>query len=85
MIDVTFPLWIYPILVWTVVWKAVGAWKAARKGDFVWFVAFFIFNTVGILPMVYIFFFQKLDFSKKRGKKVSRKLGKRIKKFPSLS
>jgi len=69
------PAWIYPVLVWTIAWKAVGAWKAARKGDLVWFVAFFILNTGGILPIVYIFIFQKLKFS---GKKVVKKVTKKV-------
>jgi len=84
VIDVTLPLWIYPILAWTIIWKAIGAWKAARKGHLIWFVSFFIFNTVGILPIIYIFFFQRMDFSKKAVRKVSRKSNKRSKKFPTL-
>jgi len=80
VIDVVIPMWLYPILIWTIVWKAAGAWKAARKGDLVWFVAFFIFNTGGILPIVYIFIFQKLSFSNKPARKRVRK----SKKFPSL-
>jgi len=80
VIDMVVPMWLYPLLAWTVVWKAIGAWKAARKGDLVWFVAFFVVNTGGILPIVYIFIFQKLNFSKKSVKKKTRK----SKKFPSL-
>jgi len=74
---VTMPLWIYPILVWTLVWKAVGAWKAARKGHLVWFVMFFIFNTAGVLPILYLLFFQKMDFSGKSKKKVKKKASKK--------
>jgi len=85
VIDVVIPMWLYPLLIWTIIWKAVGAWKAARKGDLVWFVAFFIFNTGGILPIVYIFIFQKLKFSgKKVVKKVSRKRAGKVKKAPTL-
>ena len=85
VIDVVIPVWLYPLLVWTIVWKAIGAWKAARKGDLVWFVVFFIFNTGGILPIVYIFIFQKLKFSSKKVvKKVSRKRVRKVKKAPTL-
>ncbi len=47
------------IVLWELVWKAIALWKAARKGDKVWFVLFLILNTLGILPIVYIFYFSK--------------------------
>ena len=80
------PLWMYPVLVWTIVWKAVAAWKAARKGHLVWFVAFFIVNTVGILPMVYLFFFQNMNSSRGNKKKVKKKVRKKVakRKIPVL-
>ncbi|MCK5591503.1 MAG: hypothetical protein KAI72_06065 [Candidatus Pacebacteria bacterium] len=86
MIDVTIPLWMYPILIWTIIWKAVAAWNAARKGHLIWFVAFFVVNTIGILPMVYLFFFQNMNFSAKGRKKVKKRVDKktRKKKFPVL-
>ena len=78
------PLWMYPILVWTIIWKAVGAWKAARNGHLIWFVVFFVFNTVGILPIVYLFFFQNRRFSMKAKKKAKKIYKKRKKRMPSL-
>ncbi len=70
MVDITIPLWLYPVLAWTLVWKAIGAWKAAKKDHVIWFVAFFIFNTLGILPILYLLFFQNMVPYKKI-KKVS--------------
>ena len=78
------PAWIYPVLIWTIIWKAIGAWKAARKGHLIWFISFFVFNTAGILPMIYIFFFQNFSFSKKGKGKVPRRRGKKSGKVPSL-
>jgi len=88
--DMTVPLWIYPILAWTMVWKGIGAWKSARNGQLIWFVAFFIFNTLGILPIVYLLWFQqdwnkgipqgKLRDYKKVKKKSGRKKGRAVKK-----
>jgi len=63
MFDMGVPLWVYPILVWTMIWKGIGAWQSARKGQMIWFVAFFIFNTVGILPIIYLTWFQQ-DWNK---------------------
>ncbi len=40
---------------WSLVWKAIAAWHAAGRRDKKWFVAFFIFNTAGILELIYLF------------------------------
>jgi hypothetical protein len=45
------------IALWDLIWKAIGIYMAAGRGDRRWAVAMLIFNTVGILPIVYIFFF----------------------------
>ncbi|MFH1238337.1 MAG: DUF5652 family protein [archaeon] len=66
---IEFPWWIYPILIWTLVLKGIGAWKSARNNQLYWFVSFFIFNTVGILPIIYLTWFQK-DWNKKISKKL---------------
>ena len=73
------PLWVYPILIWTIVWKAVAAWKAARRGHLVWFVVFFIVNTIGILPIIYLAWFQDVGDKKKVRKRAVKK-----KKLPTL-
>lgn len=44
---------------WEIVWKAIGIWKAARNNQRRWFLWMFILNTAGILPIVYIKYFQK--------------------------
>jgi hypothetical protein len=33
--------------------KAIGMWKAARRTQTAWFVCLLIFNTAGILPIIY--------------------------------
>lgn len=47
------------LVIWSAVWKALALWKAAGKGDKVWFVALFLINTAGILEIFYIFAFSK--------------------------
>ena len=44
---------------WEAVWKAIAMWKSARNNQLAWFVCLLIFNTAGILPIVYILWFQK--------------------------
>jgi cytochrome b561 len=47
------------LVVWELVWKGIALWESARNSQKTWFVFILILNTVGILPMVYIFFFSK--------------------------
>ncbi len=59
--DAGIPLWLFiTIIIWSVAWKGVAWWHAARQGHRIWFIAFFIINTVGILEILYIFLFSKL-------------------------
>ncbi len=49
----------FVISIWVLVWKGIALWKAAGKKDKPWFIALLIFNTLGILEMLYIFVFSK--------------------------
>ena len=42
------------LAVWDLVWKGFALWKAARNNHIAWFVCIMIFNTVGILPIIYL-------------------------------
>ena len=57
--DFTQSPWFLPLVVWTLVWKGVALWKAARKGDKPWYIALLVINLVGLLEIVYIFYFSK--------------------------
>ena len=46
-------------IVWSMAWKGVALWRAGRNGHLAWFIVLFIFNTLGILPMIYIFAFSR--------------------------
>lgn len=43
------------LALWSLTWKAIALWKAARRGDTPWYVILAILNTVGILEIIYIF------------------------------
>ena len=47
------------VALWDGVWKAIGMWKSARNNQLAWFVCILLFNTAGILPIVYLAWFQK--------------------------
>jgi hypothetical protein len=53
------PYLLTALIVWSLAWKGVALWKAARNESKPWFIALLIINTVGILPILYIFIFSK--------------------------
>lgn len=38
--------------------KGYSMWFAARNSQKAWFVAILLLNTIGILPLIYLFFFR---------------------------
>ncbi len=52
------------VIAWSLVWKGIALWHAARNSQKGWFIAMLIVNTVGILEIIYLCCFQK---KKKRG------------------
>ena len=51
--------WIILLAIWEIIWKGIALYKAARNRQQYWFAAILIINTIGILPIFYILFFQK--------------------------
>lgn len=51
--------WFYPVLVWSLIWKGLALWRAAKNNSKPWFVVILVVNTVGILEIIYYFFFSK--------------------------
>ena len=47
------------LVVWDLVWKGIALWKCGRSNQLPWFVAILIVNSAGILPIIYLLFFQK--------------------------
>lgn len=42
------------LLLWDAVWRGFALWRAGRNNHAFWFVALLVFNTVGILPIIYL-------------------------------
>lgn len=70
---INMPFWVPAVLLalipfvlifilWSVVWKGLALWHAARRGEYWWFVALLVINTLGILEIIYLFFVAKLQF-----------------------
>jgi hypothetical protein len=58
-IETSSLVFIIPLILWELTWKGIALWKAGRNSQLPWFLALLILNTVGILPIIYLKFFQK--------------------------
>jgi hypothetical protein len=47
------------LAIWSIIWKGIALWKAARNGSKPWFAVMLLVNTVGLLEIIYIFYFSK--------------------------
>jgi len=47
------------LIAWSLYWKGMALWHAARRGETVWFVALLVINTVGILEILYLYVFSQ--------------------------
>ena len=64
-----FLAFIIIISIWSLIWKGMALWKCGRNNQLAWFVIILIFNTAGILPIVYLLFFQPKSVKARKKKK----------------
>lgn len=43
-------------ILWSLPWKGMALWKAARRREVGWFVVLLLVNTVGLLDIAYLYF-----------------------------
>jgi hypothetical protein len=53
------PIWEFVLLVWSILWKGLALWNAAKHSQRNWFIVILIINMVGILEIIYLFRFAK--------------------------
>jgi len=58
-----FAVLIAILAVWSIIWKGIALWKAAQNNAKWWFIVMLVVNTIGILEIIYIFFFSKKKVS----------------------
>ena len=46
-------------IVWSLIWKGIGLWYSARNRQSVWYIIILLVNTLGILELIYLLFFQR--------------------------
>jgi len=51
------PAALLPLLAWTLAWKGLALWRAARAGQSAWFVVLLLINTLGLLEIVFLRFY----------------------------
>jgi hypothetical protein len=52
-------LFILVLVIWSLIWKGIALWKAARNSDKAWYIVLLLVNTAGILEIIYIYGFSK--------------------------
>lgn len=48
------------LIAWSLFWKGLALWHAAKQNHSAWFIAFLVINTVGLLEIGYLFLVLKL-------------------------
>lgn len=67
-------VWLLAVaMVWSLAWKFTALWTSARKGSVIWFIVLALVNTLGILPILYIFVFSKMKCCEVKTKKKPKK------------
>ena len=46
------------LMIWSLLWKGIALWKAARHNQRNWFVVMLVLNTLGVVEIIYLFYFQ---------------------------
>ena len=59
-------LWwlVFPLVIWDLFWRGKALWRSARRRQLKWFIALLLVNSMGILPIVYLTFFQGKEIKK---------------------
>jgi len=61
------PSWgLLMLFIWSLGVKALSLWKSARGDQRYWFGALFFINTLGILELIYLLFFEKSRIKSKK-------------------
>ena len=68
-IPVNRELWFIALFLWTVSWKGMALWRAARLERKEWFIPLLLINTLGVLEILYIYVFSQPKEAKEKDSK----------------
>jgi len=49
------------VLAWSVFWKGMALWRAARNCHLIWFIVLLVVNTLGLLEIAYVLYLNRWD------------------------
>jgi len=52
--------------IWSLTWKGFALWNASKKNSTIWFIVLLIFNTFGILEILYIYVFSEMKLKSRK-------------------
>lgn len=62
---------IIPFLLWSITWKGLALWHAARRDDKPWFIILLVINTMGVLEIIYLLLVVRLFSDKGSTKSIA--------------
>jgi hypothetical protein len=48
--------WIIPVIIWSIIWKLIALWKAAKNNHLTVFIVLAFLNTIGIAEIAYLLY-----------------------------
>jgi len=64
------------LVLWELIWKGIALFTSAKNNQKAWFIFLLVFNTMGLLPIIYLIFGKPT--TKKSKKEKTEKEGKSI-------
>ncbi|MBU1031898.1 hypothetical protein KKE03_03190 [Patescibacteria group bacterium] len=52
---------VFLLVLWETFWKIIALWRSAKKGDKLWFIAIFVINFFGLVPIFYLWRTKQLE------------------------
>lgn len=49
------------LAVWDITWRGLALWRASRLNNRNWFIALLVINSIGILPIFYLYTTKQVD------------------------
>ena len=59
-----FWFFLFAALAWTLFWKSLAVWHAARRKEGIWFIVLMLVNSLGVLDIIYLFSIAKVKSDK---------------------
>jgi len=59
LLDFIPPFLIIILAAWSIFWKGLSLWRSSQNKQKYWFIILLIVNTLGILEIIYLIFFQR--------------------------